>query len=158
VKAGAVTTDSGSLTEVSYSPVARYEREARRRPPPRGALAAAYASCFTMTFAGLLAAAGHAASLRSEARVQLVKRNGSWEIRQSASIARPASAASPRASSWRSRTPRESAGRSRAPCGGDHADRQPRPAPGREWQFLMEMDREDAPLPAHEPADHAPAP
>ncbi|TMQ13955.1 MAG: OsmC family peroxiredoxin [Deltaproteobacteria bacterium] len=82
VKCGTVTTDSGSLIGVPYSPVTRFEREAG--PPattPEELLAAAYASCFTMTFAQQLTAAGHtASSLRTEVRVQLVKPHGYWEI------------------------------------------------------------------------------
>ncbi|HEU4729585.1 MAG TPA: OsmC family peroxiredoxin [Kofleriaceae bacterium] len=79
---GTLTTDSGSLIEMPYSPVARYELEARpSATTPEELLAAAYASCFTMTFAEQLTAAGHSASsLRTEVRVQLVRPSGYWEI------------------------------------------------------------------------------
>src|SRR5439155_23562016 len=79
---GTLTTDSGSLIEVPYSSIARYELEARPSAAnPEELLAAAYASCFTMTFAEQLAAAGHSAStIRTEVRVQLVKPRGEWEI------------------------------------------------------------------------------
>lgn len=82
VKAGTVTTDSGALSEREFSPVARFEREARApATTPEELLAAAFASCFTMTFAEQLAAAGHSpSSLRTEVRVQLVKPRGHWEI------------------------------------------------------------------------------
>lgn len=82
VKSGTLTTDSGSLIEMPYSPAARYELEARpSATTPEELLAAAYASCFTMTFAEQLAAAGHTPSaLRTEVRVQLVKPSGYWEI------------------------------------------------------------------------------
>lgn len=81
-RGGTLTTDSGSLIEMPYSPVARYELEARpSSTTPEELLAAAYASCFTMTFAEQLTAAGHKPSaLRTEVRVQLVKPSGYWEI------------------------------------------------------------------------------
>lgn len=79
---GTLTTDSGALIEMPYSPVARYELEARpSATTPEELLAAAYASCFSMTFAEQLAAAGHSPSLlRTEVRVQLVRPGGFWEI------------------------------------------------------------------------------
>lgn len=79
---GTLTTDSGSLIEMPFSPIARYELEARpSATTPEELLAAAYASCFTMTFAEQLAAAGHSPSrLRTEVRVQLVRPSGYWEI------------------------------------------------------------------------------
>src|SRR5512146_221579 len=79
---GTVTTDSGALINAPYSPTARYELEARpTATTPEELLAAAYASCFTMTLAEHLALAGYAApSLRTEARVQLVRPSGYWEI------------------------------------------------------------------------------
>jgi len=80
--AGTVTTDSGALINAPYSSSARYELEAKlSATTPEELLAAAYASCFTMTFADRLAAAGYATpSLRTEARVQLVRPSGYWEI------------------------------------------------------------------------------
>lgn len=79
---GTLTTDSGSLIEVPYSPVARYELEARpSATTPEELLAAAAASCFCMTLAEQLAAAGYTAcTLRTEVRVQLVRPSGYWEI------------------------------------------------------------------------------
>lgn len=79
---GTLTTDSGSLIDVPYSPVARYELEARpTATTPEELLAAAYASCFSMTLAEQLAAAGYpVCTLRAEARVQLVRPSGYWEI------------------------------------------------------------------------------
>lgn len=80
--AGTLTTDSGSLIGVPCSTTARFELEARpSATTPEELLAAAYAGCFTMTFSELLAAAGHPPrSLRTEARVQLVRPRGYWEI------------------------------------------------------------------------------
>lgn len=79
---GTVTSDSGALINAPYSSNARYELEARpSATTPEELLAAAYASCFTMTLAEHLAAAGYATpSLRTEARVQLVRPSGYWEI------------------------------------------------------------------------------
>ena len=79
---GTLTTDSGALIEMPFSPIARYELEARpSATTPEELLAAAYASCFTMTFAEKLTGGGHAPSrLRTEVRVQLVKPSGYWEI------------------------------------------------------------------------------
>jgi osmotically inducible protein OsmC len=80
--AGTLTTDSGALINVPCSAAARFELEAK--PPattPEELLAAAVAGCFTMTFSELLADAGHPPmSLRTEARVQLVRPGGIWEI------------------------------------------------------------------------------
>ncbi|HTR53561.1 MAG TPA: OsmC family peroxiredoxin [Kofleriaceae bacterium] len=80
--AGTVTTDSGALINAPYSSSARYELEAKpSATTPEELLAAAYASCFTTTFAERLAAAGYATpSLRTEARVQLLRPSGYWEI------------------------------------------------------------------------------
>jgi len=80
--AGTLTSDSGALLNTPFSPAARFELEARpSATTPEELLAAAYASCFNMTFAERLAAAGHPArSLRTEARVQLVRPSGYWEI------------------------------------------------------------------------------
>lgn len=80
--AGTLTSDSGALLNTPYSTTARFELEARpSATTPEELLAAAYASCFSMTFAERLEAAGHPArSLRTEARVQLVKPSGYWEI------------------------------------------------------------------------------
>ena len=80
--AGVLTTDSGALVGVPCSKKARFEIEASpSATTPEELLAAACAGCFTMTFSDLLAAASHPAqSLRTEARVQLVRPSGSWEI------------------------------------------------------------------------------
>lgn len=80
--AGMLTTDSGALIGVPYTPEARYELEARpSATTPEELLAAAYASCFTMTLAERLAQAGFSAQwLRAEARVLLVRPSGHWEI------------------------------------------------------------------------------
>lgn len=79
---GTLTTDSGALIEIPYSTAARFELEARpSATTPEELLAAASAGCFTMTFAERLAAAGHPPhSLRTEARVQLVRPSGYWEL------------------------------------------------------------------------------
>lgn len=81
-RSGTLTTDSGALIEVPYSTAARFELEATpTATTPEELLAAATAGCFTMTFAERLAAAGHPArSLRTEARVQLIRPSGHWEI------------------------------------------------------------------------------
>ncbi len=80
--AGTITTDSGALINAPYSTSARFELEARLAgTTPEELLAAAYASCFTMTLADKLTAAGYPTpSLRTEARVQLVRPSGYWEI------------------------------------------------------------------------------
>jgi len=79
---GTITTDSGALIDTPISATARYELEARpSATTPEELLAAAYASCFTITLAQRLAAAGYSSpSLRTEARVQLVRPSGYWEI------------------------------------------------------------------------------
>lgn len=80
--AATLSTDSGALIEAPFSPTARYALEARPTgTTPEELLAAAYAACFTMALAERLAAAGHPApALRTEARVQLVRPSGHWEI------------------------------------------------------------------------------
>lgn len=80
--AGTLATDSGALVGVPYSPKARYELEAQpTATTPEELLAAAYAADFTMTLADRLGAVGHAVTrLHTEARVQLVKPSGYWEI------------------------------------------------------------------------------
>ncbi len=80
--AATVTSDSGALIGTPFSPSARYELEAQSSATtPEELLAAAYASCFTMTLAERLEAAGYVpASLRTEARVHLVRPSGYWEI------------------------------------------------------------------------------
>jgi lipoyl-dependent peroxiredoxin len=82
IDAGTITTDSGALINAPFTPAARYELEARpTATTPEELLAAAYAACFTMTLAERLVAAGYSApSLRTEARVQLVRPSGYWEI------------------------------------------------------------------------------
>jgi osmotically inducible protein OsmC len=79
---GTITTDSGALINAPFSPVARYELEAKpTATTPEELLAAAYAACFTMTLAERLAAAGYPSPvLRTEARVQFVRPSGYWEI------------------------------------------------------------------------------
>jgi osmotically inducible protein OsmC len=79
---GILNTDSGALTNTPYSQKARLEREASPTGTnPEELLAAAEASCFTMELGERLALAGHPArSLRTEARVQLVKPGGRWII------------------------------------------------------------------------------
>jgi osmotically inducible protein OsmC len=82
VDAGTITTDSGALVNMPYSPRARYELEAMpSATTPEELLASAFASCFTMTLVEKLRAAGYSVpSLRAEARVQLVHPSGFWEI------------------------------------------------------------------------------
>ena len=79
---GTVTTDSGTLANVPYSRTSRCEREATPSGiNPEELLAAAAASCFNLELAARLAAADHPAhSIRTEARVQLVKPGGQWTI------------------------------------------------------------------------------
>ena len=80
--AGTLSTDSGALTNTPISPKARFELEAiPTATTPEELLAAAYAGCFTMMLAERLEAAGfHPMSLRTEARVQLVRPSRYWEI------------------------------------------------------------------------------
>lgn len=80
--AGTLTTDSGALTNTPISPRARFELEALpTASTPEELLASAYAGCFTMMLAEQLGLAGfHPMSLRTEARVQLVRPRGHWEI------------------------------------------------------------------------------
>ncbi|MDX2090753.1 MAG: OsmC family peroxiredoxin [Kofleriaceae bacterium] len=80
--AGMLTTDSGALTNTPISPHARFDLEAvPTASTPEELLAAAYAGCFTMMLAQHLDAAGyHPMSLRTEARVMLIKPSGYWEI------------------------------------------------------------------------------
>jgi len=80
--AGTLVTDSGALTNTPFSLKARFEREATPSGTnPEELLAAACASCFNEELAARLAAAGHEAqSLRTEARVQLVKPGNQWTI------------------------------------------------------------------------------
>ncbi len=80
--AGTLTTDSGALTNTPLSAHARPELEGvPPAPPPEELHAAAYAGCYTMMLAEALGAAGyHPMSLRTEARVQLIKPTGRWEI------------------------------------------------------------------------------
>jgi osmotically inducible protein OsmC len=80
--AGTLTTDSGALLNTPISLGARFEREATpTATTPEELLAAAYAGCFTMELAERLAASGHPPfSLRTEARVQVVRPSGYWEI------------------------------------------------------------------------------
>lgn len=79
---GEVTTDSGALHHVRYSAGSRFEqRERTEGTNAEELLAAAEASCFTMTLAERLAEAGHPAlAIRTEARVQLIKPSGRWQI------------------------------------------------------------------------------
>jgi len=80
--AGTLTTDSGALTYTPLSAHARFDLEAvPTATTPEELLAAAYAGCYTMMLAEELGAAGyHPMSLRTEARVQLIKPTGRWEI------------------------------------------------------------------------------
>jgi osmotically inducible protein OsmC len=80
--AGTLTTDSGALLNTPFSLGARFELEASpTSTTPEELLAAAYAACFTMDLAERLAASGHPPfSLRTEARVQVVRPSGYWEI------------------------------------------------------------------------------
>jgi osmotically inducible protein OsmC len=79
---GTLTTDSGALLNTPFSVSARFEPQAAApASTPEELLAAACASDFTMTLAERLHASGHPAySLRTEARVQLVRPSGYWEI------------------------------------------------------------------------------
>jgi osmotically inducible protein OsmC len=82
VTAGVLTTDSGALIGAPFSSTARFGIEARpTATTPEELLGAAYASCFTMTLADQLASAGHSPiRIETEARVQVVRRHGFWEI------------------------------------------------------------------------------
>jgi osmotically inducible protein OsmC len=82
IRSAAIETDSGARIAMPQSSAARFELGA---PPsattPEELLAAAYAGCFTMTFAEQLTASGYSASrLHTEVRVQLVRPGGHWEI------------------------------------------------------------------------------
>lgn len=80
--AGTLTTDSGALQNTPLSPDVRFELEATpTSTTPEELLAAAYAGCFTLDLLERLSASGHPPfSLRTEARVQVVRPSGYWEI------------------------------------------------------------------------------
>lgn len=80
--AGTLTTDSGALLNTPLLPGVRYELESKpTSTTPEELLAAAYAGDFTLDLVERLEASGHPpVSLRTEARVQVVKPSGYWEI------------------------------------------------------------------------------
>jgi osmotically inducible protein OsmC len=79
---GRVTTDSGGMMNVPYTRASRFEQTATPRGAnPEEMIAAALASCFTMTLAELLAEAGHPAhSIHVEVSTHLIKPGGRWTI------------------------------------------------------------------------------
>jgi osmotically inducible protein OsmC len=79
---GTLTTTSGALKEHPYSAKLRFEGEdGRAGTNPEELIAAAHAGCFSMALAFRLSAAGHPAEeLRTEAKVELVKKDTGWTI------------------------------------------------------------------------------
>ena len=83
---GTLTTASGAFTDLPYSAKLRFQNEdgVDHRPGgtnPEELLGAAHAGCFSMALAFRLTAAGHPAeSIKTEAKVEIVKGEGGWTI------------------------------------------------------------------------------
>lgn len=76
---GAITTQSGVLTDTPYSFTRRFGDE--KGTNPEELIAAAHAGCFTMALAFQLSGAGHAAErLDTRAEVSLEQIEGGWKI------------------------------------------------------------------------------
>lgn len=76
---GTVSTESGTLSEVSYSFGKRFEDE--QGTNPEELLASAHASCFTMQLSALIAAAGHEVkALDTQARCEFQKEDAGFAI------------------------------------------------------------------------------
>jgi len=79
---GTLTTASGAFADQPYSAKLRFQNEdGKAGTNPEELLGAAHAGCFSMALAFRLAAAGHPAeSIRTEAKVELVKGEAGWTI------------------------------------------------------------------------------
>jgi osmotically inducible protein OsmC len=76
---GALSTDSGVLSDTPYSYRTRFENQPGTNPEEL--IAAAHAGCFTMALAFKLSGAGHPPeSLTTSAEVSLVQEGGGWTI------------------------------------------------------------------------------
>ena len=76
---GAITTQSGVLSDTPYSFTRRFGDE--KGTNPEELIAAAHAGCFTMALAFQLSGAGHApSSLDTTADVSLEQVEGGWKI------------------------------------------------------------------------------
>jgi osmotically inducible protein OsmC len=80
--AGKITTQSGAFTDQPYGTKARFASEdGKAGTNPEELIAAAHASCFSMALAFQLTNAGHPPEeLKTEAKVELVKKDAGWEI------------------------------------------------------------------------------
>ena len=80
--AGALTTQSGALTDQPYSFSSRFVAEdGRQGTNPEELIAAAHAGCFSMALAFMLTGAGHAPEeLRTAATVKIEKLNDAWTV------------------------------------------------------------------------------
>ncbi len=77
---GAITTQSGILSDTPYSFARRFGDE--KGTNPEELIAAAHASCFTMALAFQLSGAGHPpASLNTKADLSLEQEGGGWTIK-----------------------------------------------------------------------------
>ena len=76
---GAISTESGTLSETPYSFESRFEEGAGTNPEEL--VGAAHAGCFTMQLSHMLASAGHPpAKAETTAKVQIDKVEGGFEI------------------------------------------------------------------------------
>jgi len=76
---GAITTQSGVLSDTPYSFARRFGEE--KGTNPEELIAAAHAGCFTMALAFQLSGAGHAPErLDTKAEVSLEQVEGGWKI------------------------------------------------------------------------------
>src|SRR3954466_14647123 len=76
---GALTTQSGTLSDTPYSFVARFGDG--KGTNPEELIAAAHAGCFTMALSFMLNAAGFTAdALDTEATLTMEQANGTWSI------------------------------------------------------------------------------
>jgi lipoyl-dependent peroxiredoxin len=76
---GALTTDSGVLSDAAYSFGTRFEE--KKGTNPEELIAAAHAGCFSMALSGQLVAAGVSPKMiRTEAHVSLEQEAGIWSV------------------------------------------------------------------------------
>ena len=76
---GAISTESGTLSETPYSFESRFEEGAGTNPEEL--VGAAHAGCFTMQLSHMLASAGHPPTrAETTAKVQIDKVEGGFEI------------------------------------------------------------------------------
>jgi osmotically inducible protein OsmC len=76
---GAITTQSGVLSETPYSFARRFGEE--KGTNPEELIAAAHAGCFTMALAFQLSGAGHEPErLETRADISITQENGGWKI------------------------------------------------------------------------------